>query len=664
MILGRYFTAIINFFGFPPSLGPQQEVLDPNVAAVHHDVDALTFIPPGVSESETEILKCEYPDLTGYEFVSGPDNRGQWLKSLDKSKIDYNISTDYETTWPKGVVRKYHVTVDEAEVTLDGVKFPNAKVFNKQWPGPWIQACWGDEVQITVRNNLAYNGTAIHMHGIRMLDSNLNDGVPGVTQCPIPPGQSFTYNFTATQYGTTWYHSHYSLQYTDGVLGPLTIHGPASGNFDNAIDPFIMGDHNHRSAFQDYYQEQFSNSKKNRPPPKMSSIIINGKGNYAGSYPERRYTKHVKPNERKLLRLINTSTDSTYIFSIDDHEFEVIGADLVPIEPYTTANITIGNGQRYHAILKTKDKNQLWGNQAYWIRTQPADGCHNFETIPDARQGILWYGDEKEAPIPTTSAHKYSAACRDEQGWKPILPWTIPKLAEGERKELDIPNSTIKLSHWLMPKERPDEHNVTVANWKAMENTAWVDYRQPTVYEKNLDPPYAPNAVVYPVEPNPRHAGGWHYMVIIGANQNKPTDAKGGNLIPAAHPIHLHGHDFALLQQSNKPFNGYSSLDLKYDNPPRRDVVLLPKNGFVVIAFKTDNPGPWVLHCHIAWHASAGLAFQALERKDAFKEQLEKRTPQWQKDQMEQNCKDWRAWQINYANHYDQQDRFQDDSGI
>jgi hypothetical protein len=56
------------------------------------------------------------------------------------------------------------------------------------------------------------------------------------------------------------------------------------------------------------------------------------------------------------------------------------------------------------------------------------------------------------------------------------------------------------------------------------------------------------------------------------------------------------------------------------DNPPRRDVVLLPDDGYVVIAFKTDNPGSWLLHCHIADHASFGLALQILERQSAARE--------------------------------------------
>ncbi|KAG2420414.1 hypothetical protein HFD88_005215 [Aspergillus terreus] len=655
MILWRYFTAIINFFGFPPYLGPQQEVLGPNIVPVNHDTEPLTFIPPSVAESETDLIKCDYSHLTDYTYHNDPENRGLWLKHKSNSSLDYNISTDYEERWPTGITRKYHITIQEGKVNLDGVDFPYAKLVNGSWPGPWIQ--------VKVTNKLDYNGTAIHMHGIRMLHSNLNDGVPGVTQCPVPPGESFTYNFTATQYGTTWYHSHYSLQYSDGVLGPLTIHGPASANYDSAIDPILMGDHNHRSAFMDYYQEQFADPTKFRFPPKMTSIVVNGKGNYAGSYPQRRYTKHVNPGERKILRLINTSTDSTYVFSIDEHEFEVIGADLVPIEPYTTRNISIGIGQRYHIVLKTKEESQLLpdGVKSYWIRFQPADGCHNFETFPDARQGILWYGNIPQSPpIPTTVSWKINPLCRDEGGWKPKVPWSIPELSLQQIKDLDSKNSSIALSKWLLPLENHLGRRIKVNNWNIMDDPVWVNYKGPTV--KHLDRPYPVNAVIYNVDQKTAY-NRWQYMIIVGGNQNNSAPVKGGRLIPAAHPLHLHGHDFALLQQSEKPYYNISSLKLNYINPPRRDVVLLPKNGFVVIAFRLDNPGPWVLHCHIAWHASAGLALQALEEKEKFKVRLENGTAKWQKDQLENTCKNWAIWQDNKTNHWDAH-RFQDDSGI
>lgn len=66
-----------------------------------------------------------------------------------------------------------------------------------------IIADWGDDLEITVTSNLQTNGTGMHWHGMRQLGSNQEDGVNGITECPIVPGQSRTYRFKATQYGTS-----------------------------------------------------------------------------------------------------------------------------------------------------------------------------------------------------------------------------------------------------------------------------------------------------------------------------------------------------------------------------------------------------------------------------------------------------------------------------
>ena len=72
------------------------------------------------------------------------------------------------------------------------------------------------------------------------------DGTVGVTQCPIPPGKSFTYNFTITdQRGTYWWHSHAQGQYTDGIVGPLIVHDPNEGfmnDYDEDIIVMISGE--------------------------------------------------------------------------------------------------------------------------------------------------------------------------------------------------------------------------------------------------------------------------------------------------------------------------------------------------------------------------------------------------------------------------------------
>ena len=69
---------------------------------------------------------------------------------------------------------------------------------------------------------------------------------------------------------------------------------------------------------------------------------------------------------------------------------------------------------------------------------------------------------------------------------------------------------------------------------------------------------------------------------------------------PAAHPIHMHGHDFVILDQSDSPFDTSTALKkFNFNNPPRRDVALLPRGGYLAVAFQPDNPGIWLVHCHI-----------------------------------------------------------------
>jgi hypothetical protein len=81
--------------------------------------------------------------------------------------------------------------------------------------------------------------------------------------------------------------------------------------------------------------------------------------------------------------------------------------------------------------------------------------------------------------------------------------------------------------------------------------------------------------------------------------------------------MHLHGHDFLILgSATGVNFTSDLSSTLSFDNPTRRDVTMLPPNGYLVIAFKADNPGNWIFHCHIAWHVSGGLSADFMERRD------------------------------------------------
>lgn len=117
-----------------------------------------------------------------------------------------------------------------------------------------------------------------------------------------------------------------------------------------------------------------------------------------------------------------------------------------------------------------------------------------------------------------------------------------------------------------------------------------------------------------------------------------------------SHPMHLHGHDYYVLGQGSGPI--YENTTLTLTNPPRRDVATLPMNGYMIMAFKTDNPGSWLMHCHISPHSSEGLGLQFVEREDEIYATFE------QPEELQDTCDTW--W--GYWN--DNQVYIQEDSGI
>lgn len=142
---------------------------------------------------------------TTSDYVPGctntADDRAAWCDG-------FSIDSDEETTWPTtGKTRQYTLTITNTTMAPDGFE-RLVLVVNDQYPGPVIEADWGDTLEITVINRLENNGTSIHWHGLRQLNSCNMDGTNGVTECPIAPGQTKVYTFVATEHGTTWYREY------------------------------------------------------------------------------------------------------------------------------------------------------------------------------------------------------------------------------------------------------------------------------------------------------------------------------------------------------------------------------------------------------------------------------------------------------------------------
>jgi len=105
--------------------------------------------------------------------------------------------------------------------------------------------------------------------------------------------------------------------------------------------------------------------------------------------------------------------------------------------------------------------------------------------------------------------------------------------------------------------------------------------------------------------------------LILDGPLNSMVQFAINNLDSGEHPIHLHGHNFAVLGVGTGQYNGAvpnGQTPLDYSNPPKRDVIGVPAFGYAVIRFRINNPGVWSFHCHIDWHASAGLVATIIER--------------------------------------------------
>lgn len=134
----------------------------------------------------------------------------------------------------------------------------------------------------------------------------------------------------------------------------------------------------------------------------------------------------------------------------------------------------------------------------------------------------------------------------------------------------------------------------SIGRWNFWTDTLWLDFGNVTLSNIDREPKKLPKN--WAVVNQDFGADSWVYLLV--SSHGMPVNHRA---FPAvAHPIHLHGHDFAILQQSRTQCK-VGGLNLKLDNPPRRDVALLPKDGFLVIAFRVDNPGSWLMHCHTVW---------------------------------------------------------------
>jgi hypothetical protein len=142
-------TYIVSYFTSSPYHGSGSDLQTPLLGAHHGQSTVLRgpiFKPPGGRPTGPgSDFVCDYSNMPGFKSCSTPEDRSCWLRN-DKTGQVYNISTNYEDTnqTPVGITRHYYLNITDGSINADGLPFPLAKMFNSTYPGPWIQACWGD----------------------------------------------------------------------------------------------------------------------------------------------------------------------------------------------------------------------------------------------------------------------------------------------------------------------------------------------------------------------------------------------------------------------------------------------------------------------------------------------------------------------------------------
>ncbi|KAK4173265.1 putative precursor of iron transport multicopper oxidase FET3 [Triangularia setosa] len=481
------------------------------------------------------------------------DDSTPWHTHSDKTHV-YNFNVSWVS-----------VNHDDSDNDGDAVKEDPAKSvigINGKWPLPVIEVTVGDRVIVNLLNLLGDQPTSLHFHGLFLRNETHMDGPVHVSQCAIPPGSSFTYNFTVTQPGIYWYHSHVHGQYPDGLRGPLIVHDPD--------DPFV-----------DKYSETQLLTVSDWYYDKMPDLIARfmSKANPTGAEPVPdsglfndgfNATITVKPKTTYRFDVINMGAFANVYLWFEGHSMTIIMIDGVYTQLVEADMIYMTSGQRYSFLITTK-----------------ADTSVNFPFVASMDlfdidiTGWLVYDQKKDLPLPANL-------------YEPFNPVDDMRLAPLDDQPLHgEPDQVVQLD--VMMDNLGDGTNYAFFN-----NVTYVPPKVPTLYTVMSSKDLATNPTVY----------GTHTHSIV-LSKNDIVEIVLNNLDSGTHPFHLHGHNFQVVWRSEPNAGPFQDSNITSSNfrrvPMRRDTVVVHPKGNLVLRFKADNPGVWLFHCHIEWHVQSGL---------------------------------------------------------
>ncbi|EME88991.1 uncharacterized protein MYCFIDRAFT_107857, partial [Pseudocercospora fijiensis CIRAD86] len=542
-------------------------------------------------------------------------------------------------------VRSYHFEIRDTIYHPDGIYRPMLLV-NQQFPGPLIEANEGDIIEVKVDNHAA-NATSIHWHGIYQRGSPFMDGTVGITQCPIAPNFSLTYRFNVTgQSGSYWWHAHQGVQSSDGVHGPLIIHSRDKSlqqikyHTDRVL---LLSDHYWNSS-SELLWDYLSPGKENDEPIPVGALI-NGRSKYRDCEEIRkRYPVmpdypgiDLEPEKSHRLRLINVGAFADFHFQIDEHDLAITEVDGTDVQPYTTQRVSINPAQRYSVIVNANSTR----SKLFWLRARMDTQCFvNSKGVQADALAVVRYQSAVERSDAKNKWQTYSDLAKDINSgdWDLPLPHDcrdmnttnlLPVVIDSPPKHEDsffYVRSSIKIGDWQLARAMFNESSFRPDFTSPTLDRAWAGLRS------DNDSWIRPDQELHSGFINDEAFNASRELV-VQTRDSATIDILISNFDDGTHPLHLHGYKFWILAQGHgypprkDELSGitrenvqplYDQLELR--NPLRRDTASVEGYGWILIRVQADNPGVWALHCHVSWHAEAGLVMQLLTNTEELKQ--------------------------------------------
>ena len=510
----------------------------------------------------------------------------------------------------------YDLYVKDTLVNFSG-KEKIAIAVNGQIPMPTLTFTEGDIAEIVVHNQLK-ESTSLHWHGLYL--PNKEDGVPYLTQMPIEPGETFTYRFPIIQNGTHWYHSHSGMQEQIGMYGSLILKKKADDKtFRKGIDdlpqvPVILSEwtdlnpknvhrllHNASDYFaikkgttQSYaeaikaghFKTKLTNEWKRMLAMDVSDVyydkfLINGQN-------ESQLTQF-KGGDKVRLRISNGGASSYFWLNYAGGKMTVVANDGNDVEPIEVDRLIIGVSETYDVVVTIPAE-----NTSYELLATPEDRTKS--TSLYIGQGIK----QLVSPMPKLKYFEGMKMMNDMMNMNGTMndmgmdmsfqkmdmntvmyPESAPDFSKGGEQE-----SVMKMDH----SNHSMNSDIVTLNYSML--------KSPT--KTTLDKNAPVREIRFELTGNMNRYV-WSMDNKVLSEVDKILIKKGEivritlyNNSMMRHPMHLHGHDFRVLNGQGE----YSPLKNVLDIMPMETDV---------IEFAANADGDWFFHCHILYHMMSGM---------------------------------------------------------